>query len=84
MGLDFLFGLDVNRVGVHLMRHRWGAGGLLRCGMLLGLSLTLTVFHAVLEPFDGTAQIRADVFELFGSKHQNDDQQNDQPMPYRK
>ena len=82
MELDFLLGLDVNRVGVDLVRHRGGAGGLLRCCMLIGLGLP--VFHTVLEALDRTAQIRANVFELFGSKHQNDDQQNDQPMPYRK
>lgn len=52
-GLYFLFGLNVNRVGVDLVGHGWGARRLLGRSMLLGRGLT--VFHAVFESLDRTA-----------------------------
>ena len=43
--------------------------------------LFLAAFHALLETFHRTAKITAEVAQLLGAEYQNNDQQNDQPMP---
>ena len=73
--LNFVLGLNVNGVLIRLMGHRRCARGLRARGMLLGRRLA--ILHAVFEAFDRSTQVGTDIFELFGSKHQNDDQQND-------
>ena len=73
---DFLFGLDIDRVGFGLLsRH------------LLGIFLSgsvgffLTFFQAVFKALNTTTQVTAEVFKLTRTEHEYHDQKNDQPVP---
>src|SRR5439155_5756794 len=75
-GLLLGFDVDGGLVG------RLGIGDLAGRGRRLVVSGRLPAFfHTILETLDGTAEVGADVFELFGAEHHHHDQQHDQPVP---
>jgi hypothetical protein len=50
---------------------------------LIGLFVVIGL-HAVFEPFDGAAEVTADVAQFFGAEHQQNDSEDNQPMPEAK
>lgn len=60
------FGFDDSRVGLR------SPGSYL---------FVISAFHALPEAFYRTAQIAAEIAEFLGAEYQNNNQQNDQPMP---
>ena len=51
-----------------------GTSDLLRGGSGIGIRARSAIFHAIFETFDGTSQVTTQAFELFGAKHQNNNQ----------
>src|SRR6266702_4424730 len=47
----------------------------------LGMLVDRGLLHAVLESAPGPAQVGADIAEFFPAKNQQNDQQDDQPVP---
>src|SRR5262249_15949462 len=72
LALGLIAGRRRSEVGVFLAR--------ILLLKLLGL-FVVTVFHRLLEPFDGGADIGADVAQFAGAEHSEHNNQNDDPMP---
>ena len=68
--LAFLLGFNINGGFCYAVLVR-NLASLGRGGRVLTLG---AVLHAFFEAFDGTTQILANVFQLFGAKNQHNDQ----------
>ena len=78
-------GVDFNDAELTPAAFETAIDALLASGVTQFLPTLITATEAQLQArfkaLDRATQIRTNVLELLGSKHQNNDQQNDQPMP---